>query len=387
MSAAGPKVLHVTTTDISLELLLGPQLEAFAAAGYEVVTASAPGPYVADVEARGLRHIPLRNATRAMEPRKDAAALVELARLFRAERPAIVHTHNPKPGWYGRIAAGVARVPVVVNTVHGLYATPDDAWPRRALVYGLERAASCCSDAELVQSSEDVEVLRRLRVPERKLVTLGNGIDLQRFSPAADSDARRRVRRELGLTDDQVVVGAVGRLVWEKGLREVLDAAGRLRSLAPHVQLIVVGPIDEAKADGLTAEDLPRIEAETGVRFVGERLDIEAVYAALDVYVLASHREGFPRSAMEASAMGVPVVASDIRGCRQVVDHEVTGLLFPVRDGAALADAIARVAADPVWRAELGAAAMAKAAADFDQETCIRITLDTYERLLAGRSR
>ena len=382
-----PKLVHVTTTDMSLELLLGPQLEAFSAAGYDVVTASAPGPYVAALEARGLRHVPLRNATRSMDPRRDAAALVELTRLFRAERPAIVHTHNPKPGWYGRVAAGLARVPVVVNTVHGLYATPDDSWPRRTVVYSLERVASCFSDAELVQSVEDVETLRRLRVPQRKLITLGNGIDLHRFSPSSDPGARARVRAELGLTDADVAIGAVGRLVWEKGLREVLDASTRLRSSAPAARVVVVGPVDEAKSDGLTAADLPGLEAETGARFVGERTDMEAVYAALDIYVLASHREGFPRSAMEAAAMGVPVVASDIRGCRQVVDDEQTGLLFPVGDGGALAESLRRLVDDAGQRDRLGAAGRVKAAAEFDQQRSIDITLATYERLLAARTR
>ena len=97
-----PKVLHVTTVDMSLELLIGPQLRAFAAAGYEVVGASAPGPYVAGLEADGIRHIPLHHATRSMDPIRDARFVAELYRVLRRERPDIVHLHNPKPGWFGR---------------------------------------------------------------------------------------------------------------------------------------------------------------------------------------------------------------------------------------------------------------------------------------------
>ena len=108
-------------------------------------------------------------------------ALVELWRLFRRLRPDIVHTHNPKPGLYGRVAARAAGVPGVVNTVHGLYASPEDRVSRRAVVYALERAASMCSGAELVQNPEDLQVLSRLGVPSDKLVLLGNGVDLQRF--------------------------------------------------------------------------------------------------------------------------------------------------------------------------------------------------------------
>jgi glycosyltransferase involved in cell wall biosynthesis len=385
VSAASPLVVHVTTADLSLELLLGPQLEAFVAAGYEVVGASAPGPYVDAVEARGVRFVPLEHATRAMAPAEDARALAELTALFRRLRPDIVHTHNPKPGWYGRVAARLARVPAVVNTVHGLYAQVDDPLPRRAVVYALERAAATCSHAELVQNPEDVATLRRLRIPEDRLTVLGNGIDLGRFDPDRPSpDEVAAARAELGATGpDDVVVGLVGRLVREKGYPEVFAAARRLRDEAPDVRVAVIGPDEPDKGDSLTAEDRA-VADEAGVRFLGGRADVDRLYAGMDVFVLASHREGFPRSAMEAAAMGLPVVATDIRGCRQVVDHGVTGLLVPRGDAGALADAIDTVAGDPTRRAAMAVAARDKARREFDQQRCIDITLATYERLLAA---
>src|SRR5262245_45123310 len=256
------RLVHVTTTDISLVLLLGPQLAAFGDAGYEVIGVSAPGPYVARLEELGVQHVPLRNATRSVAPVKDLSALVELRGLFRGLRPDIVHTHNPKPGVYGRIAARMAGVPNVVNTVHGLYAQPGDAWPRRSVVYGLERVAAKCSDAELLQNVEDLPVLRRLGVPEEKLHVLGNGIDLDHFDARRTGPATRAgLRAEWGIPDDAVVCGVVGRLVWEKGYREVIEAARRLRTAAPNVRIVVVGPSDTAKAEALTEADIA--EAET----------------------------------------------------------------------------------------------------------------------------
>jgi len=382
VSAERPRVLHVATTDMSLELLLRPQFEAFIEAGYEIITASAPGRYVASLEAAGIRHIALDNATREMDPRRDAKTVREMVRLFRRERPHIVHTHNPKPGWFGRVTARAAGVKGVVNTVHGLYATTTDSRPRRAVIYGLERAASAFSDVELVQNPEDVRILRRLGIPAHKLVTLGNGIDLDRFV-VPTPQRRAHARQELGLADDEIAIGAVGRLVWEKGLREVFDAAGQLPWRIDNARVLVVGPLDPAKPDGLGPRDLARIESESGVRFLGERSDMELVYHALDIYALASHREGFPRAAMEAAASGVPVVASDIRGSRQVVEHGRTGLLFPVRDACDLADAITLLAKDPRRRAEMGAAARQKAELEFDQRRVIDLTLATYEELLA----
>jgi glycosyltransferase involved in cell wall biosynthesis len=377
-----PVLVHLTTVDLSLALLLLPQLVAFREAGYDVVGVSAPGEHVADLSEHGIRHIPLTRSTRAADVRADAAAAREFYMICRRLQPDIVHTHNPKPGVYGRIGARLARVPGVVNTVHGLYAQPTDPLSKRAVVYGLERIAATCSDAELVQNPEDLPVLRKLGIPTRKLHLLGNGVDLTRFDPQQHADARSRVRLELGVRDDEVLVGLVGRLVAEKGYREVFDAARRLRDTHPQVRFLVAGPPDLDKADAITQAELDQAAAGAGVLFLGMRADVERLYPAMDVYALASHREGFPRSAMEAAAMGVPIVATDIRGCRQVVDDGVTGLLVPVRGATALGEAIGRLADDPELRRTMGDAARAKAIRDFDDRQQVRITLEVYDRLL-----
>ena len=296
---------------MSLDWLLGPQLEAFAAAGFEVMGASAAGSHVDAIEARGIRHIALAHATRAMAPGEDVLALRELYEVFRRERPTIVHTHNPKPGLYGRLAARAARVPVVVNTMHGLYALPDDPLAKRAVVYSLERIASTCSDAELLQNPEDLPVLERLGVPRRKLHVLGNGIDLARFERSAlDEAAVARARADFGVEPDAVVIGAVGRLVREKGYFELFEAVRRARASCPALRLVVVGPSEPEKADAISAADIARA-GESGVVFLGHREDVDVLYGAMDAYVLASHREGFPRSAMEAAAMGLPIIATE----------------------------------------------------------------------------
>jgi glycosyltransferase involved in cell wall biosynthesis len=317
-----------------------------------------------------------------MAPHRDAAALAELVTLFRQLQPDIVHTHNPKPGLYGRIAARVAGVPAVVNTVHGLYALPDDPLAKRAVVYGLERVASACSDAELLQNPEDLPVLRRLGVPEHKLTVLGNGIDLDRFDPAsADAASVAAIRAEAGVGPDDVLCGLVGRLVAEKGYREVFAAATRLRREQPHLRVAVIGPDDPEKADAITPAERAAAERDGGVVFFGSRTDMVDLYAAMDVYALASYREGFPRSAMEAAAMGLPIVATDIRGCRQVVEHGWTGLLVPARDADALAAGLGLLAGDATRREAMGRAARAKARREFDQARVIAVTLETYARL------
>jgi glycosyltransferase involved in cell wall biosynthesis len=296
-----------------------------------------------------------------------------------------VHTHNPKPGVYGRVAARLARVPIVVNTVHGLYALPEDRLRKRVPVYALERFAATFSHAELVQNPEDLPVLRRLRLPESKLRLLGNGIDLARFDIARRDETVVWARHQLGATSPKaIVVGLVGRLVREKGYGEVFAAARTLRGRYPQLVFAVIGPDEPDKADAVTAAERADAAA-AGVRFLGERGDLERLYCGMDMYVLASHREGFPRSAMEAAAMGIPIVATNIRGCRQVVDDERTGLLVPPRDVGALAAAIERLVEQPELRETMGKAAAAKAASEFDQQRCIDITLETYEQLSARR--
>ncbi|MGH9030604.1 MAG: glycosyltransferase family 4 protein [Acidimicrobiia bacterium] len=381
------RLIHVTTTDMSLALLLGPQLRAFADAGYEVVGASAPGPYVDDLEREGITHRPLRHATRARAPHRDVAALLELRATFRELQPDIVHTHNPKPGVYGRLAARWAGVPAIVNTVHGLYALPSDPWRKRMVVYGLERAAAACSHAELVQNREDLDVLARVGVTRHKLTLLGNGIDLARFDPAVVDPARvTALRRELGAGPEDVVCGVVGRLVWEKGYRDVFEAATMLRAASPHVRVVVAGPRDPAKADAVGEAEIAAARA-AGVLFLGFRNDITDLYAAMDLYVLASHREGYPRSAMEAAAMGVPVVATDIRGSRDVVDDGATGVLVPPRNAGALATTVTSLATDAGLRRRMGEAGLRKARAQFDQQRVVDLTLGVYERLLRARPR
>jgi glycosyltransferase involved in cell wall biosynthesis len=378
-------VAHLTTVDSSLKYLLHPQLTAVRDLGGDSLGISAPGPYADELEGEGIRHVPLTSSTRSMNPLADLAAARELWGILRRERPDVLHTHNPKPGLYGRIVGRLAGVPVVVNTCHGLYFTDTDPRVKRTILLVLEGIAARFSDAELVQSSEDLDRLVRTHAyPRRRTRLLGNGVDLARFRPdVLTADDRAQVRSDVfGARDDQVVVGMVGRLVAEKGLLELFEAARRLDD---RYVVVVVGPDDPAKPDALDRATVAAAEAD-GVRFLGMRDDVDRLYGALDLFVLPSWREGFPRAAMEAAASGLPVIASDVRGCRQVVDHDVTGLLVPVRDGAALAAAVTALGDDADRRAAMGAAAVRRAATHFDERQVVDIVLDTYRRV-AGRKR
>lgn len=379
-----PRVLHVTTTAVSLDWLLAPQLHAFADAGFEVSTISGGGPHVDSLESQGVDHHLAPSLSRSFDVRADARATRELRSLFDHLQPDIVHTHNPKPGVIGRPLGRMCRVPIVVNTVHGLYAQPSDGAGRRVGVYVAERLAAACSDAELVQNSEDVETLRRLGVPSDRVHLLGNGIDLSRYRQRTTAK-RRQLRAELGIDAETPVIGMVGRLVWEKGYREFFDAIIELRarSRSPF-EAIVVGPMEPSKDGAVDRQTIDEMSRH-GIRFLGSRTDIADVLSTFDIFALPSYREGFPRAAMEASAMGLPVVASNIRGCREVVVHDETGVLVAPRNSSALSAALSQLVDQPELRARLGSGAARRALVHFDQDRVIARTLAVYRSLLERR--
>ena len=367
------KVAHLTTVDMSLALLLATELVVDLEAGHEVLGISAPGGYVADVEGLGVRHVAIGSLTRSWDVRADLRAARELWRVLRHERPDVLHTHNPKTGVLGRVLGRLARIPVVVNTCHGLWAGPGDPWPKRAVVLAVEGAAAQLSHAELYQNDDDRQALRAV-VPARRARVVGNGVDLQRFR--FDRSGRERVRGQWGVGPDEVLVLGVGRRVAEKGLLELAEAA---RALGDRARVVWVGPDDEAKADRIDPADV------APVQLVGEHRDMPAVYSAADVFALPTHREGFSRSGMEAAACGRPMVLTDIRGCREVGTHREHLLLVPPRSPAALASALRELLDDPALRQRLGQAAEARAHAEFDQRRVAKASLDTYAAVLARR--
>lgn len=368
------KIAHLTTVDSSLRYLLLPQLMEVTARGGTAIGISAPGPDVPFLEASGIEHWALTASTRSASVGSDLRAAWQLWRLLRRNPIDVLHTHNPKPGVYGRIVGRLARVPLVVNTVHGFYATESDPLLKRAAVYLIEALAGMFSDAELVQSKEDMVVMRRFKIGRPSRTThLANGINLERFQPFRHSGGDR-VRAELGIAPDAVVVGCVGRLVAEKGIPELI-AAWHLKQT--DFELVVVGPSDPTKSDALDTGVVDAAER-SGIRFLGHRGDVHDLYAALDLFVLPSHREGFPRAAMEAAASGVAIVATDIRGCREVVEDGVNGLLVPKKDPAALAKAIDRLVGDPSTRKAMGEQGRLKAEAEFDERIVVERVMETY---------
>ncbi len=382
--ASPVRVAHVATAAVGLLYLLLDQMLSLQAAGYDVTAISAPGPDARAVQDAGIRHIPVP-MTRRVTPVQDLLSLRRLRKVFARERFDIVHTHNPKPGLLGQLAARAAGVPVVVNTVHGFYFHEHMAPLRRRFYVALEKAAARCSTLILSQNREDMATaLREGICPADRIAHLGNGIDLQRFAPCAVTALQReRARREIGLPDGAKVVGFVGRLVAEKGLEELFEAAAIVRRRLPSVRFLFVGGTDGEKADALDPLQAHGLGRRGFARFVGHRTDMPVMYSLMDVLALPSHREGFPRAVMEASAMGVPCVVTDVRGCREAVEDGVNGSRVPLGDVPALADALVDILCDPNAARLMSVGGRRMALQQFDQTNVFDTVKSHYARLLA----
>ena len=380
------KIAHITTIDMALHYLLLNQLLSIQGAGYEVVGISSPGPEVATIEAAGIRHIPLP-MTRSIRPLADLLSLFRLYQLVRRERFDIVHTHNPKPGLLGQLAARMAGVPIVVNTLHGFY-FHDHMHPLwRRFYVGLEMVAARCSDVILSQNREDIQtaIKKGICQPE-KIKYLGNGIDLTRFDPDSISHAAAQQKwAEIGLPQEAQVVGFVGRLAAKrKGFLDFLAVGQQLIQRLPNVRFLIIGDTDHSRPDAVQ----PAIAANYGIEgychFLGWRpnKELPALYTLMDVLVLPSMFEGLPRTIMEASAMRVPVVATNVRGNREAVENGRNGLLSPLGDVQSLSNTIVELFTDREKAHRMGQEGRRIALERFDEHLVFERVKGEYARLL-----
>jgi len=377
------RIAHVVTSDLSVRFLLLNQLVGLKRASFDVAAVCAPGPWAEELRDSEVPvyTVPMR---REISPWLDLHALRALITLFRRERFAVIHTHTPKAGVLGPVAARLAGVPFVVHTVHGFLF--HDRMPplHRVTFMAVETLTARLVDHLLFQSREDMTVATRFRLTSpTKIHYQGNGINLRYYDPMLGSVRERTaVRLEWAFPGDSFVVGMVGRLVREKGYQEFFAAAELLVDRYPHVRFVVVGPEEPEQGDALDLDrDVPGA-VRPHLRRLGMRLDMPRVYAAIDLLVLPSHREGLPRVLLEASAMTLPVVASNIRGCREAVLDGQTGLLVPPRDHRALAQAIAQLIEDPARARAMGAAGRAHVQASFDEALVVDRLIKFYREVL-----
>ena len=364
------KICELCTVDFSLYHFLLPLMVEMRSAGHDVVGICADGPLLGPVRAAGFR-VETTPLARSFNPLRAMRSFLGLYKLLRRERFDLVHVHTPAAAFVGRIAARLAGVPRIVYTAHGFYFHEHMPWPKRSFIVAMEWLAGRFTDTLFTQSEEDAVTARRLGLCRTgDIVAIGNGSDPTRFHPSDDANARHRLRTSLGADDERSVIIMIGRFVAEKGYPELIAA---MRALDAHLWIIGERlPSDHA---GAIDKILRQIEedAEFGrkINLLGYRSDVPELLRAGDVFVLPSHREGMPRSIIEAMLTGLPVVATNIRGSRELVIDGETGILVPVRASDDLAAALQTFVADDSLRYRMGNAGHIRARDCFDEAKII----------------
>jgi glycosyltransferase involved in cell wall biosynthesis len=383
------KVFQVTTVPITLTFYR----EHFAylqANGFEPAAVSSPDPELWEFQKAFRLPVHALPMTRTISPAADLVSLYRLFHLFRRERPQIVHATTPKAGLLAPPAARAAGVPVVVVSLFGLAQMTKTGGIKKLLD---TTTRFSCKLADLVwcdSFSMREHIIREQLCADRKLVVLGagsvNGIDGSgRFNPDSYPPARRReLRAGLGIPADAVVIGFVGRIVGDKGIRELTAVWRELRESHPQLHLLLVGPF-EAK-DPLPPDDEQCLKNDSRVHLTGWRTDIPDLFAVMDLFVNPSYREGFGVANLEAAAMRLPVVSTCIPGCVDSVADGINGILVPPRDAATLKKALETYLTQPERRRSDGQAGRERVLRDFQPERLCRELAAHYRRLLRRNS-
>lgn len=375
------RVAHTTPAKVSLDVLMANRLRVMQEYGLENYGLSGDPDFVPGANRHdAFTFRPLEHLTRSMDLGEDARVFFEYYRHFRSETYDVVTTYGFKPCVLGRIAAGLAGVPVVANMNWGLFFGELNPPARKLGIVALEVLAARFSAVTFSANYDDIPYLNiaeagKGRGPSgKRVIYIGNATDLEHFDPAKVSpeDVRRK-RESWGAGPNDVVVGMAGRLVREKGCMEFIEAARQVRTRRPEAVFVLLGPVDERKKDQLDL-DLARRH----LVLPGYEGDMRTALAAMDIATLPSYREGFPRTLVESCAMGLPVVTTDTRGCRQAVDYGRNGYTVPIGDADALARALEKLVADPELRRRASRHSREKALAEFDDRRLVQQMVRAY---------
>jgi len=377
MSLKKPKLLFLVSEDWYFVSHRLPLAVAAMNAGFDVAVATRVRDAGAQIEAAGIRLIPIAFNRSATNPLEALRTLADLRSLYRAEAPDIVHHVAMKPVVYGSIAATTAGIRNRVNALMGLgyVFTSDDLKARllRAPVRMLLRAALKAPNTRvIVQNSDDLELITGsgLASPQAMRLIRGSGVDPSQFTPG---DA---------VGSDRPVVVLPARMLRDKGILEFAEAARTLKQRGVAARFVLCGEPDPLNPASLTEEELNNLAADGAIEYWGWQKDMTKVWEAAQIVCLPSYREGLPKALLEAAACSLPLVATDVPGCREIVRHGVNGWLVPKGDATALSVALAEAIARKDLRVRYGAQSRALAEREFSLRKVVEATLAVYDELL-----
>ena len=371
-----PRLLYVVTEDWAFLSHRLPMARAAREAGFEVHVATRVSDGATAIEAERFILHPIPFARGSLSPVATLSTVAALRRVHREVKPALTHHVALQACVLGMLASlgpPCACVNAFIGLGYSFTSGTGKARAVRTIVGSLLRfLVNRKNSIALVQNNDDMSALMSLGIAKDRIALIpGSGVDVNRFTPLAEP---------VGAP----TFGFVGRLLDDKGIRTLVAAHRLLRRRIPDANLLIAGAPDPANPASVTETEARSWNDEVGITWLGHVTDIAAFWAKAHVAVLPSRREGFPLSLMEAAACGRALIASDVPGCRELVLHDQNGLLFPVDDVMALADAMTRLAADPQLRARYAMAARKRVVNEFSASMIGRQTVALYQRLLSA---
>jgi len=349
-------------------------------AGFEVVVATRVGKHTSCIQEEGFRLIPLSMRRRGKNPIREVLTILEILKIYRREKPILVHHVAIKPAIYGSLAARFAQVPIVVNALAGLgFVFSSDNVKANLLRPWIKIAFRLLFNMEcgklILQNPDDRNLLTEsgLLSRDRTVLIRGSGVDVARFKASPEPE------------DRPIVVTMIARMLLDKGVIDFVEAARILKRKDVSIRAVLVGAPDFENPASISEHQLLAWQLEGVIEWLGQRSDIPGVLAESHIAVLPSYREGLPRTLLEAAACARPIIATDVPGCREIVQHGKNGLLVPVKDPYALADAIEQLVTDKAMRQRMGRMGRELVKTEFTESIVVHKTLGLYRSMLGQR--
>jgi glycosyltransferase involved in cell wall biosynthesis len=379
-----PKLLRVTTVPESLKILLKGQHKFMSTNGFEVIGVSSAGSTLHEVSKEEEIRVIEIEMSRKITPINDFFSVYHLYKVIKKEKPIIVHSHTPKAGIVSMLAAKLANVPVRLHTVAGLPLMEATGMKRKVLNF-VEKVTYACATKVYPNSKGLYEFIVNQELGssvKMKVIANGssNGIDTTYFdSERISEEQRRELRTKLNIQKADFVFVFVGRLVGDKGINELIDAFSKIKDC--NVKLLLVGGL-EPDLDPLFKQTINEIETNSNIISVGFQRDVRPYFAISNCLVFPSYREGFPNVVMQAGAMALPSIVSNINGCNEIIEEGINGTIIPLKDADSLFESMLKMLNDKSWRNQLVGNARDKIVSRFEQQLVWDALLNEYNNLL-----
>jgi glycosyltransferase involved in cell wall biosynthesis len=382
------RLIRITTVPISLKTLLKGQHRFMSQNGFDVLGVSSSGNALNEVAKNEKIAVYTVEMTRIISPLKDIKSLWSFYKLCNRERPAIVHSHTPKAGIVGMLGAKLAGVPIRLHTVAGLPLMEATGRKRRLLDFVEKLTYSCATKVYANSKGLYDFILENNFTAQEKLKVIANGssngIDTTYFSAQAITQEQIiTLKTDLGIHENDFVYVFVGRLVGDKGINELITAFSNLKPETLNFKLLLVGPF-ETELDPLLPKTISAIESNPNIISVGFQADVRPYFAISDCLVFPSYREGFPNVVLQAGAMGLPSIVTNINGCNEIIEEGVNGLIIPPKDIMALQNAMISLLEDKNVYKNLKNNARQMITSRYEQKLVWEALLSEYQDLLVG---